>query len=288
MLTRAEIDTSLNLPLAGVLPAGSSYEEADCTKGDGSLFTASGNMGTISAEVLRRSERLAGIGLMTAGIAHEINNPIGSARLAAETALAVKDLPEGGGQLTACLENVVASMDRCGRIVRTLLRFCRDEPPEKASCSINNVAKRAADATRFFAERQKLAIRLECDPEVPPVPMNPLEIELVLENLLRNALAAGGSEAVVLRTGQIEGAVRASVCDNGRGMNRRQLTHAFDPLYTTRVASGGCGLGLSIARRIIQRHQGRMILASREGQGTLVTIDLPKSACRGKDLLFSN
>jgi signal transduction histidine kinase len=267
----AEIDTPPRLPLEGTL-----------------LAAAPAKTGTVSAEALRRSERLAGIGLLTAGIAHEINNPIGAARLAAETALAVKDLPGAGEQLTACLENVVASMDRCGRIVRTLLRFCRDEPPEKTPCSLNDIAKRAADAARSYAERRKLAIRLECDRDVPPAPMNPLEIELILVNLLRNALAAGGSGAVLLRTGRIDGAVRASVCDNGRGMSREQLNHACDPLYTTRAASGGCGLGLSIARRIVQRHQGRMTLSSREGQGTLVTVDLPAAACRGDALLFSN
>jgi two-component system, NtrC family, sensor kinase len=270
MLSWAEIDTSATLPLEDTLPA-----------------AGPAKTGIVSDEAIQRSERLAGIGMLTAGIAHEINNPIGSARLAAETALAVKDLPGAKEQLTACLKNVVASMDRCGRIVRTLLRFCRDEPPEKVSCNLNDIAKRAAKATRFYAEQQKLAIRLECDPEVPPALANPLEIELVLENLLRNALAAGGRGGVLLRTGRTDGAVRASVCDNGRGMSRRQLEHAFDPLYTTRVASGGCGLGLSIARRIIQRHQGRITLSSREGKGTLVTIDLPAAVRREGNPIFS-
>jgi two-component system, NtrC family, sensor kinase len=265
MFSRAEIDRPVNFPTDGSLPIGNSCEEA-----------------------LQRSERLAGIGLLTAGIAHEINNPIGSARLAAETALAVKDLSGTGKQVTACLENIVVSMDRCSRIVRTLLRYCRDEPPEKAPCSINDVAKRAAEAARPYAERQKLAIGLECDPDVPPAPMNPLEIELVLVNLLRNALAAGGSGEVLLRTGRYDGVVRASVCDNGRGMSRLQLKHAFDPLYTTRTSSGGCGLGLSIARRIIQRHQGRITLSSREGKGTLVTVDLPAAARREKRFHFPN
>ena len=78
-------------------------------------------------DLLRRNERLACIGLLAAGIAHEINNPTGSALLAAETALALMDSPDSRPQVAACLRNIVTSMDRCGRIVRALLRYSREE-----------------------------------------------------------------------------------------------------------------------------------------------------------------
>ncbi|MBN2577669.1 MAG: HAMP domain-containing histidine kinase [Pirellulales bacterium] len=227
------------------------------------------------------SEQLTGIGLLAAGIAHEINSPIGSALLAAETALAIKDLPEADGQLTACLENIVASTERCSRIVRSLLRYCRDEPPEKVRCSINDVARQAVDVMRPYAERQRIALRLECEPDVPQAPMNPLEIELVLVNLIRNALAASGEGSeVAVCTVRAEGVVRTSVRDNGRGMNRGQLAHVFDPLYTTHRSTGGCGLGLSIAREIIRRHEGGIEVFSRKGGGTLVRVDLPVPVTR--------
>jgi two-component system, NtrC family, sensor kinase len=228
-----------------------------------------------SVEAERRNERLAGIGLLAAGIAHEINNPIGSALLAAETALAIKDVPGAGRELSACLENIVASTDRCGRIVRALLRYCRDEPPEKISCSINDVAKQAVDVIRPYAERKKAVIRLQCHPDVPLVSMNPLEIELVLVNLIRNALEAGGEGEVVVRTARTDGVVCASISDCGRGMSRRQMARVFDPLYTTRKLAGGCGLGLSIARDIVHRHQGNIKVSSQEGRGTVFTVDLP-------------
>jgi signal transduction histidine kinase len=232
--------------------------------------------GNSSEEATQCSERLAGIGLLAAGIAHEINNPISSALLAAETALEIKDHPEAGEELTACLKNIVSSTDRCSRIVRALLRYCRGEPPEKVSGSINDVARQAVDATHSYAERKKTVVRLHLDPDLPLIPMNPLEIELVLVNLIRNALEAdrGGGE-VLIRTIRADGVLRVSVGDNGCGMTRQQMNRVFEPLYTTRKYAGGCGLGLSIARDIVQRHQGRIEVSSQRGRGTMVTVDLP-------------
>ncbi len=225
----------------------------------------------------RYNERLAYIGLLAAGIAHEINNPIGSALLAAETALAIKDSPDAGAHLAACLQNIVASMDRCGRIVRALMRYSRDEPAERQACNINDVAEQALDLARPYAERHKAEMSLDLDPEVPLAPMNPLEIELVLVNLLRNALEAGDSGVrVAMSTARSDGGVRVVVSDNGCGMNEEQRAHVFDPLYTTRRHAGGSGLGMSIAYGIIQGHEGTLEVQSQPGQGTTVTIDLPQ------------
>ena len=226
-------------------------------------------------EALRRNERLACVGLLAAGIAHEINNPTGSALLAAETALAIMGSPDAGEQLAACLQNIVTSMDRCGRIVRALLRYSREEQSEKQACSINDVAKQAIDIVRPSLESWA-DLRMELDPEVPLAPMNPLEIELVLVNLLGNASQAGnGRVAISIRTARIEGGVRIAVCDNGCGMNEEQRKRVFDPLYTTRRQRGGSGLGMSIVRGIIQGHEGRMEVKSEPGVGTTVIIDLP-------------
>ena len=226
--------------------------------------------------VLRHNERLACIGLLAAGIAHEINNPVGSALLAAETALAIKDSPGAGEQLAACLRNIITSMDRCSRIVRTLMRYSRDEPLERQACNINDVAEQALDVARPYAELHKAKLILELDPEVPLAPMNPLEIELVLVNLLRNAAEAGKSDVVAsIRTGRTDHGVHVAVSDNGCGMNEEQLAHVFDPLYTTRRQAGGSGLGMSIAYGIIRGHGGRMEVQSQPGKGTTVTIDLP-------------
>ena len=234
---------------------------------------------TYLEETVRQNERLACIGLLAAGIAHEINNPTGSALLAAETALAIMNSPKSGDQMVACLRNIVTSMDRCGRIVRTLLRYSREEPSERQACNINDVAEQSLELARPYAERYGAELRLNLDPDLPLAPMNPLEIELVLVNLIRNAVEAGRGNAVIsIGTGHAEGGVRVSVTDNGCGMNNEQLSHVFDPLYTTRRQVGGSGLGMSIAYGIVQKHEGHMEVQSQLGSGTTVTIDLPLPA----------
>jgi signal transduction histidine kinase len=230
-------------------------------------------------EVARRNERLACVGLLAAGIAHEINNPTGAALLAAETALAIMDSPQAGPQVAACLQNIVKSMDRCGQIVRTLLRYSREEPSEKQACSINDVAKQALDVARPYVDGRGAELRLELDPEAPLAPMNPLEIELVVVNLIRNAVQAGNGKVIVtIRTQRTADGVRMVVGDSGCGMTHEQLARVFDPLYTTRRQLGGSGLGMSIAYGIIQGHDGQMEVESKPGIGTTVIIDLPVAA----------
>jgi signal transduction histidine kinase len=231
-------------------------------------------------DAVRRNERLACVGLLAAAIAHEINNPTGSALLAAETALALKDSPDASDRVTACLQNIVTSMDRCGRIVRTLLRYSRQEPSEKQACCINDVAEQAVELGKPYAASHGAQVRLNLDPDVPLTSMNPLEIELVLLNLIRNAVEAGqGNVAISVGTARIENGVRVVVSDNGCGMSKEQVSHIFDPLFTTRRHLGGSGLGMSIALGIVKGHEGRMDVTSQEGKGTTVTIDLPVAAC---------
>ncbi len=233
----------------------------------------------LAEESIRRNERLASIGLLGAGIAHEISNPVGSALLAAETALEVKNSPEDGKQCEACLRNIIASMDRCGRIVRTLLRYSRREPTEKLACDINDVVEQVIDQARPYAASHGAEFRADLDPDVPLARMNPLEIELVLLNLVRNAVEAGRDGTVIaLRTARIEGEVRIEVADDGRGMNEEQLARVFDPFYTTRRAAGGSGVGMSIAKGIVQGHEGRMEARSLPGKGTTVIVELPVAA----------
>jgi signal transduction histidine kinase len=109
--------------------------------------------------------------------------------------------------------------------------------------------------------------------------MNPLEIELVLVNLIRNAIQACERRAeIAVNTAWTDDLVLVSVSDNGRGMTSDQIAHMFEPMYTTRQKSGGFGFGLAIASGIVQRHHGTMNVTSRPDAGTTVTVSLPLAA----------
>jgi len=227
-------------------------------------------------ESLRRAEQLRSLGTLAAGIAHEINNPVGAALLAVETALAIKDDPNEAERFEKCLNNVVSSLDRCGRIVRNLLTFSRDEPVEKQPCQINEVIRHSRDLARSCAQRHQTTVRLALDQDLPEVLIGRLDMELALINLLRNAIEAGGKDGqIVIRAESADAGVRISVEDNGCGMTDEQIKHVFDPFYTARQTQGGTGLGLSITYGIVKDHEGTIEVDSTPGQGTTVTITLP-------------
>jgi PAS domain S-box-containing protein len=228
------------------------------------------------AESLRRAERLGAVGTLAAGIAHEINNPVGAALLAAETALAIKDDPDNAESFEKCLNNVVTSLDRCGRIVRNLLTFSRDGTAEKQPCEISEVIRQSRDLAKPYAERHRTTIRLTLDRDLPEVAVGRLDMELALINLLHNAIRAGGEDGqVMIRAEAADSGVRISVEDNGCGMTAEQKEHVFEPFYTTWQTQGGTGLGLSITYGIVQDHGGTIEVDSTPGEGTTVTVTLP-------------
>jgi PAS domain S-box-containing protein len=227
-------------------------------------------------EALLHAERLASLGTLTAGVAHEVNNPLGAALLAADTALAAQELPDDKELLSLSLENVVASLERCRQIVRTLLRFARGEPNEKVSCDFNQLVRRSRDLARACADQQETHVDLYLDEHLPLVRVSPLEIEMVVVNLLHNAIQAGRHGIrIQVRTRRIGDRVRLAVEDNGQGMTDDEQQHAFEPLFSMRRRSGGTGLGLHIASRMVRENDGTISLQSHLGKGTVVTVELP-------------
>jgi signal transduction histidine kinase len=227
-------------------------------------------------ESLSRMERLASLGAMTAAIAHEVNNPLGAAALAADTALAAANSPHQENILSVSLSTVVQSLDRCGQIVKTLLRFVRDEPNGKIPSDLKRIVTRSRDLVRNCAERQGACVELDLAEDLPPICATPLEIEIAIVNLLLNAIqAARQGVRVLLRTRTNGDHVRLSVEDDGPGMTEDERQHAFEPLFSMRRGDGGTGLGLYVVSRIVSAQGGTIKLQSRRGKGTVVTIELP-------------
>jgi len=222
---------------------------------------------------LRRSERLASVGTLAAGIAHEINNPIGGILMAAQFALKYQADP---GSVKTALDDIVRDGARCGRIVKNVLRFAQEAPSERSPADLNPVVQQAADLVQKYGEKKGSVIELVLAEKLPDVMLNPAEIEQVIVNLVGNAAQAGATR-VVIRTESAPDAVRLVVEDNGSGISKEDAEHLFDPFYTTRHDRGGMGLGLSIVHGIVKDHEGEIDLDSQPGRGTRLTIRLPRA-----------
>ncbi len=229
-----------------------------------------------SREQLRQAERLASIGTLAAGIAHEINNPVGGILLAAQNARELMEQANDPELLDTCLEDVIDNAKRCSQIIQSVLQFARQRETEKWAYNLNAVIRRVATLTRQFVENRGGLVELQLSPDVPATDMNPFELEQVFVNLIRNALQTGdGMVSVLIRTEKTTESVRAIVQDSAGGIPVEHIKHLFDPFFTTRREYGGTGLGLSIVHGIITEHQGAIDVRSRPGRGTTFIIDLP-------------
>jgi PAS domain S-box-containing protein len=225
-----------------------------------------------SQQQLRRAERLASIGTLAAGIAHEINNPLNSIHMLAEYALTDGEGPGPG----ATLRSILDETKRCARIVHSLLSFAREQqsPPEVGDLS--EVVREVARQAMADQSLGGLQLSLDLAEMLPSVRINRTAIERALLNLVRNARqAAKGPVRVRLATRYSNESVRLTVEDDGPGIPTECLQHIFDPFYSTRQHEGGTGLGLSICHRIIQDHGGSVDVSSASGKGATFTILLP-------------
>ncbi|MCP4250455.1 MAG: GAF domain-containing protein [bacterium] len=225
-------------------------------------------------EVLHQSERLASIGTLAAGIAHEVNNPITAILLAAQSALAKNN--KGAQSMDDCLKGIIADAERCERIVEGVLQFARKGTPEKWPTDLADIVHRAKQVTRAYADRHKatVEIRAKGHPSQPAV--NPVQMEQVIVNLIRNAVESSPpGNRIFITTEGTRSTARIMVRDKGRGMTDKQISLLFDPFYTTRERQGGTGLGLSIAHSFVLAHGGRILVQSKLGEGTTMTVEIP-------------
>jgi PAS domain S-box-containing protein len=227
-------------------------------------------------QALEQADRLAAVGTLAAGIAHELNNPLGAIRLSAEHALALEARPGSAPDRKDCIGDILANTERCSHIVKGVLRFARSKSSEKEPCDLNAVVRATRDLTSRYVEARRATVTLELARDLPPIHANPVEIEQVTVNLLRNAVEAAREKAhVVVRTEPLHGKVRMAVVDNGPGLSDYEMQHVFDPFYTTRQSDGGTGLGLSVVHGIVSDHDGTIEARRASGGGTEVAIELP-------------
>jgi signal transduction histidine kinase len=231
-----------------------------------------------SRERLRHAERLAAVGTLAAGIAHEINNPIAAILAAAQLALISEGDSESQGSWRIALRDIEREAMRCGKIVKSVLQFSRNQPTEKWIQDLQEVVRSARDAASRYAHQNGVMVQAEMDESPLPVLMNPIEMEQVLLNLIRNAIESCPAEhTVIVHCRRGSDSAYVEVRDRGKGIGPDDLRRIFDPFFTTRLLQGGIGLGLSVAHGIVVDHGGSLDVESRPGEGTTMRLCLPLS-----------
>jgi PAS domain S-box-containing protein len=223
----------------------------------------------------RRAETLAALGTLSAGIAHEINNPIGI--LSSRLELMLEGRRNVPPELREDLEMLRRNVERVGGIVRSLLSAARQSPMERRPVDMNAVVEETLMLVGKQMSKDRIQILTTLDPDLPKIRGEPHTLQQVLMNLLvnaRDAMPGGGIVRIETSraTGQ-EGGVRLVVGDTGPGIPADVLPRISEPFYTTKTA--GTGLGLPLSYNIIREHGGQVEVDSAPGRGTRFIITLP-------------
>lgn len=220
---------------------------------------------------LLRSAKLASMGELVAGVAHEINNPLTGILMFASLSSKTPDLPQ---QVKDNLDVIISETGRCAKIVRGLLEFARESFPEKKQDSINRIIEHTLELISHQTIFQDIDIRYHGGEGLPYLEVDADQLQQVFLNMFINAGQAmpnGGSLTITTKFIEKEKAVRVVIEDTGAGISQENLDKIFDPFFSTK-AQKGFGLGLSVSYGIIKNHGGRVDVKSREGEGTRFSI----------------
>ena len=222
---------------------------------------------------IRHADRLATIGQLAAGIAHELNNPLGDILGFAQLAAKHPDMPEAAH---ADIKRIVKCCLYAREIIKKVLLFSHQMPPRKANVNLNNLIEEWMDVIDVHCQKKSIEIRLALDRRLPEITGDPFQLNQVLVNLVNNAvdaMPAGGLLTITTRAQK--GRVYLEVRDTGIGMTGEILKQIFTPFFTTKDVDRGTGLGLSVAYGIVETHGGSIKADSREGEGSVFEVTLP-------------
>jgi signal transduction histidine kinase len=226
------------------------------------------------------ANKLASIGRLSAGVAHEINNPLA---IINEKAGLIKDIfsfkPEYAQdrKLIGLIDGVIASVERCAVITRRLLGFARHMAVSIEPIAVKALIEDVLGFLRKEAEYRSIEVEVKVPEKIPIFVSDRGKLQQILLNLINNAFAAlsdGGRLQVEARLAGSK-AVAIDVIDNGSGIAPGDLDRIFEPFFSTRTCSGGTGLGLSITYGLVQELGGTLQVASRVGEGSIFTVTLP-------------
>ena len=234
---------------------------------------------------LSNAEKLAAIGRLAGGVAHEINNPLGGILAFAQILLREECSPD---EVREYLREIEKSAFRCKGIVEALLRFSRQQPSalERGRLELNQVVREALAAVSEKYRQREVEIHCDLAEELPAVAGNAEQIEQVLVNLLSNAFDAVAGRppraAIEVRTTPADGGgVTLEVADTGAGIEEAHLEKVFDPFFTTKEGGEGSGLGLAVSYAIVRDHGGQIVVRNRAEGGAVFTVTLPSAPSPG-------
>jgi PAS domain S-box-containing protein len=233
-------------------------------------------------EMLHQREKLAALGSLLAGVAHELNNPL-SVVVARAAILEERDDP--ATRETA--SKIRAAAERCARIVRTFLAMARQQQPERVPVAISEVVSAALDITGYALKTSGIEVALDLAEHVPPVLADADQLHQVFMNLIINAQQALQDQSpprklsLTSRFDPSANAIRIAVADNGPGIPEAVRHRIFEPYFTTKPLGAGTGVGLAVCLGIVEAHGGTLTAESGDGLGTVFTIVLPAGSLDG-------
>ena len=226
-------------------------------------------------EQMVQADKLASIGELSAGIAHEINNPLGI--ILGFTQLMLRQQEEDTG-LCNDLKTIEKHTRHCKSIVEDLLNFARTSAPKKELADIHAIIDDVLQFVQQHGKPARVEIQTAYDPLVGLLLVDEKKIKQVLINLIMNAKHAVGAEGLItIQTRADEAHANAiiQISDNGCGIDQKNITRIFDPFFTTKPTGEGTGLGLSVSYGIIKNHGGEIYVESESGRGATFTVELP-------------
>jgi two-component system NtrC family sensor kinase len=224
---------------------------------------------------LVQADKLSSIGLLAAGVAHEVNTPL--AVISTYAQMLAKQI-SGDAQKAPLLEKIARQTFRASEIVNSLLNFSRTSPTEFVSVDLNKVIRETLNLVEHQLAKAGVEVKLALDEGVPKIKGNPGKLQQVFLNLFlnaRDAMESGGVLALRTTYETHGGLVRVNVADSGAGIAKENLTRIFDPFFTTKAARKGTGLGLSVSYGIVREHGGEIEVQSEPGAGTRFELSFP-------------
>jgi signal transduction histidine kinase len=218
-------------------------------------------------------EKMASLGLMAAGIAHEIGNPLTSISSMAQV-IKRKTVDE---KITDYANNILKNIERISRIVRELVDFSKPSPHKEVEADLNEIVNSAVSIIKYDRRSKKIDFHLDLQPDLPKTSLVPDHLLQVFLNILINAVDAseGYGAGITVRTSSVDQHVQIDIADQGCGIAQANINRIFEPFFTTKGVGKGTGLGLTVSYGLVKKLQGEIRVQSEMGKGSTFSVVLP-------------